>query len=222
VNKLALIAGGASIVSFAAGVATGYFVFQRKLEAQYEERMKVEIEETKKFYAKLSEKESYKTPADAAAALMPQAVGALKQYQGGDNPGHFFEKVDPAKEFSEEPPSVKSVFDRGESTDTVSEKDKRNRTEEAPYILEREEFLRNDSDYTQSTLTWYAGDGVLTDSRDDIINEVDDTVGQGNLQHFGYGSGDPKVLYVRNDALDIEFEILHHEGTYKKHVAGLD
>jgi len=222
VNKTALIAGGASIVSFAAGVAAGYFALRRKFEADYSDRLTIEIEETRKFYAKLSEKESYKTPEEAAAALLPQAVTAIKQYRGDEKP-KYFEEVDPKTEFTkEEPPSVRRIFDRGNATEEVSAVDKRNRTEEAPYILEKEEYLNNESEYTQSTLTYYAGDGVLTDSRDDIISEIDDTVGEGNLQRFGYGSGDPKVVYVRNDALDLEFEILHHEGTYKQHVAGLD
>jgi|SRR5690348_1418489 len=220
-NRTVLIAGGASIVSFAAGVAAGYFALRKKFEADYAERLTVEIRETQKFYAKLSEKEGYKTVEDAAAALLPQAVGALKEYQGQEP--KFFEAVDAEKEFAkEEPVSVRNAFEGGWSTETIQEKDKRNRTEEAPYILEKEEYLNNESEYTQSTLTWYEGDRILTDSRDDVITEVDDTVGEGNLSNFGYGSGDPKVLYVRNDVLEIEFEILHHEGTYKQHVAGLD
>jgi hypothetical protein len=211
-----------SIASLAVGSTAGYFIAKFQLGKQFDERLKTEVEETKAFYMGLSKKATYRTAEDAANDLLEprrQAIIALKEYQGEVKEDSFFEKVDEEKEFSG--PTVKSIFDKGHATEEVSEKDKRNRTEEAPYILEKEEFLQNEDERTQSTLTYYAGDGILTDSRDDIIREVDETVGQGNLENFGYGSGDPKVVYVRNCALDIEYEILHHEGTYKQHVAGL-
>lgn len=220
-NRTTIAVAISSIASLAVGSTAGYFIAKYQLGKQFDERLAREVEETKAFYMRLSEKATYRTPEDAVSALIPGAVTALKEYAGEPQDEPFFEKVDEAKEFPKSTPSVKSIFDKGNSTEEISEKDKRNRTEEAPYILEKEEFFRNDSEYTQSTLTYYAGDGILTDSRDDIIDEVDVTVGQGNLDNFGYGSGDPKVLYVRNDALDLEFEILHHEGTYKQHVAGL-
>lgn len=222
-NRTTIAFAISSIASLAVGSTAGYFIAKYRLGKQFDERLAQEVEQTKAFYTKLSEKATYRTAEDAVNALIPDAVTAMKEYQGEVKEDSFFEKVDEEKEFSqtEMPPTVKSIFDRGKATEEVSEKDKRNRTEEAPYILEKEEFLQDEMSYTQTTLTYYAGDNILTDSRDDVINEIDSTVGEGNLQNFGYGSGDPKVVYVRNDVLGSEFEILHHEGTYKQHVAGL-
>jgi hypothetical protein len=97
----------------------------------------------------------------------------------------------------------------------------RNRSEEAPYIISKEEYFRNEEDMTQSVLTYFQGDGVLCDERDDLINEIDETVGVDNLLKFGVDSGDPNVVYVRNHVLDIEFEINLSHGSYAQEVAGL-
>jgi hypothetical protein len=102
---------------------------------------------------------------------------------------------------------------------TDDEKDLRDRR--TPYILEKDEYLESDSDFNQTTVTYYAGDETLADERDDIIEDIDKVVGLANLQRFGHGSGDPRVLYVRNELLEIDYEILLHEDKYKDLVAGM-
>ena len=48
-----------------------------------------------------------------------------------------------------------------------------------------------------------------------------DTVGKANLDCFGQISGDPNVLYVRNEKLRVEYEVTRDERMYKEVVTGL-
>jgi flagellar basal body-associated protein FliL len=218
--KLSIVVGTTAIVSLAAGSAAGYFIALKILEKKYEGRLQEEVESTKKFYAKLYKKDEFQTPESTMKEIAPgaaEAAAALINYQGRGSKS--FEVVDTKKEFVEE---VLSNIFSDTTTEEISEKEKRDRTEEAPYILTKDEFMENDSEYTQSTVTYFGGDKVLIDSREDMIEEVDMTVGEGNLERFGHGSGDPNVLYVRNDRLELEFEILLSRGKYSKEVAGLE
>lgn len=206
------------IVTFLAGSAIGYLVARKRLQKEFEERLAQEVQSTRDFYAMLRKKENYKTPEEAAKDLSPEAVEAVKamvNYQGISVKQDDPEQAEAAKQL------VENIFTKTSASEHVSAEDKRNRTEEAPYILDRDEYMENETNYTQSSVTWFAGDSVLIDEREDVIDDVDMTVGERNLVRFGYGSGDPNVLYVRNDMLHIEFEILFSEGKYSKEVAGL-
>ena len=83
---------------------------------------------------------------------------------------------------------------------------------ERPYIIQPGEF-HEFYDYEPHTLTWYA-DGILADDTDEIIDDIDGTVGLDNLDHFGENPDDPDTIYVRNDKLQSDYEILKDNGTY--------
>jgi uncharacterized protein YneF (UPF0154 family) len=226
-NKSLILTIAISTSTCTIGAAVGYFFAKKKLEKQFDERLKAEVEETRAFYKKVYKEDEFQTPEKAAEALIPAAARAIRNYQGVparniDVDGQLIgDKY--LTDLRQKLVEVDSnVFTQGGSTETIDETDIRNRTEEAPYPLSKDEFFNNESNYIQSTLTYYAGDAVLMDAREDVIEDVDNTIGVDNLSKFGYGSGDPNVVYVRNDALDLEFEILRHGGKYSKDVAGLD
>ncbi len=75
---------------------------------------------------------------------------------------------------------------------------------EKPYVISPEEFGDFD-DYEQISLTYYA-DGNLTDENDELIENVEDIVGEESLEHFG--EYDEDAVYVRNDRLKCDYEIL--------------
>jgi hypothetical protein len=45
-------------------------------------------------------------------------------------------------------------------------------------------------------------------------------VGEENLAKFGHGSKDPNLVYVRNEGMDLDFEISYAEGKYSEQVMG--
>lgn len=87
-----------------------------------------------------------------------------------------------------------------------------------PYILHRDEFMGNEMDYRQETMTYYAGDNVMVDPQDNPIYNYPDLMGE---LHFGHGSNDPNVVYIRNEGIHMEWEVLLSTGTYAYEVMGL-
>src|SRR5690606_22594158 len=95
-----------------------------------------------------------------------------------------------------------------------------NRREDAPKILHKDEVYAGEKNYMQSTLTFYEGDRVLVVEEDETpLYNLSDVTG---MLRFGHGSGDPNVVYIRNDKRRAEYEVLRHEGHYAHEVLGLD
>lgn len=87
----------------------------------------------------------------------------------------------------------------------VKEGEKMNSIKE-PYCIPAEEYGEYMS-YEQETLVYYS-DGVLVhDDTDKVINDINNTVGEFFYDHFGEND-DEDVVYVRNDVLKKEFEII--------------
>ena len=72
-----------------------------------------------------------------------------------------------------------------------------------PVVISPEDLY--DADYPVVTLIYYA-DGVLTDDNDNIIEDIDDIVGEESLNTFGEYEDD--AVYVRNDRTKCIYEIL--------------
>lgn len=89
-----------------------------------------------------------------------------------------------------------------------------------PYIITLDEFNENEGDYTQTTVTYYQGDNVLADDREQPISNANGVIGDSNLQ-FGNGSEDPNVVLIRNDTLEVDFEVCLSPGTYSEEVLGV-
>lgn len=89
-----------------------------------------------------------------------------------------------------------------------------------PRVVTIEEFAENPKDYDQRTITYYEGDDVLVDEHDIPIDDIDGVIGLGSLDHFGYGSRDPDIVYVRNPWISMDLEVTREKGSYEESVAG--
>ena len=72
-----------------------------------------------------------------------------------------------------------------------------------PYIIEPQEFGALDG-YSLITLYHYS-DNVLADDCDELVEDLDDVVGEDYASHFGEYEDD--CVYVRNDRLKADYEI---------------
>lgn len=88
---------------------------------------------------------------------------------------------------------------------------------EKPYIISPEEFGDFD-DYTKLSLTYYS-DKVLADEDDEIIDDIEETVGSDFDDHFGEYEDDS--VFIRNDRLKCDYEILRDNRSYED-VTGKD
>lgn len=73
-----------------------------------------------------------------------------------------------------------------------------------PYVISPEAFDTLDG-YDTINLTYYA-DGVLADDTDEIVEDVDGTVGEDFADHIGDYEDD--AVHIRNDRLQVDYEIL--------------
>jgi hypothetical protein len=83
--------------------------------------------------------------------------------------------------------------------------------DEEPYVIPPDEYGEKD-DYECVSLTYYA-DSVLTDDFDNVIEDVEGSVGFESLSHFGEYEDDS--VFVRNDRLKCDYEILLDARTYE-------
>lgn len=79
-----------------------------------------------------------------------------------------------------------------------------------PHIITPEEFGEKE-DYDTISLTLYS-DGVVADDADKPIDDIDDVIGKGSLDHFGEYEDDS--IFVRNDKLKCDYEVLIDEREY--------
>lgn len=81
-----------------------------------------------------------------------------------------------------------------------------------PYVISPDDF--DTIDYEVQTYMWYAGDNTLTDDMDFPIVDIDGTVGEDAVNHFG--EYEPDAVHVRNDQLQMDFEILYDDRSFSE------
>lgn len=231
-ENVRFLVGVCSVASAALGGAAGYVVSTKILEKKFQERLTAEMQDAKSYYQDL-----YSTPTfvqdnytvevkvpDAEeddpvpSDLVAKAIGALRDYQGEDH-----EEKEEKGRIHREPVIINNIFTNatppGEEVLGALLAD---RDPSAPYIITKEEFLQNEPDFEQAQFTYWEGDGILVDDREEMdpIQNTDMVAGDDNLLRFGYGSGDENVLYVRNETLDppIDLHITRSSGKYSVEV----
>lgn len=96
--------------------------------------------------------------------------------------------------------------------------EKRNTNE--PYVISIDEFMDEHEDYDKHTLTYFEADETLIDSNEKIIPEVSATVGIDPLTMFGRFSKDKNIVYVRNERLEMDYEVCLDTRSYTEAIAG--
>lgn len=71
----------------------------------------------------------------------------------------------------------------------------------------------NVAGYDYKELYFYAGDGVMLDDSEDFIDNPEFLVGD-VLDKSGFKTNDEKSLYIRNESLGSDFEVIKVLGTY--------
>lgn len=223
--KLGIAVATTGTVCFAAGSTAGFFYAKHLLKLRYEELAGQEIAQAKAFYSKQVKDQNFPSVDDAAEALLPKEVEeTVATYQGKRSTVTItpYHKVELQGEAAESPVKTSNIFAKQPETEADWERRVRNRTEEAPYVITNEEYFAGELEYKQATVTYYEGDGVLADERDDVIDGIDLTIGDDNIIRFGDHSEDDNIVYVRNDRLGIDFEVTRSQGKYSVEVAGFE
>ena len=80
----------------------------------------------------------------------------------------------------------------------------------APFVIHPDRF-GEDCEYETITLTRYS-DGVVADENDEPLDDFEDVIGTDWENRFG--EYEPDAVYVRNDILKADYEILRDNRKY--------
>lgn len=232
---------GVAFVVGATAAAVAVYITKKRLKKHYEEIARQEIEEARSYFqrnlkpaspTKLAaqyheEKEEHVSPvsADPEVAEMHR-IAASYQSDDIEQARASLEEVTgrnvDVEVPGEEAPVNQNVFEMADpGTDEFDyETEERNRSEDTPYVISHDEFMASEKDYQQVSLTYYEGDDVLADEKDQVIDDEDAVVGSHNLLRFGQGSKDNNIVYIRNDRLTLEFEVVRSQNKYVEQVLG--
>jgi len=119
-----------------------------------------------------------------------------ERYETGGDP-------DPDDETTTNEDSVAAIFNPEDIPERVPGR---------PFVIGVAEYM-NETDYDKVSLVYYDEDGVLADDRDQI---VDLNIIGGLTEHFGRGSQDPLIVYIKNEKLGTIFEVVKDEQSYTK------
>lgn len=90
-----------------------------------------------------------------------------------------------------------------------------------PYVISVDDYMEGVDGFESHTLTYYAKDQQLTNDKDELIPDVRQTVGFGNLQKFGSKSGNGDTVYIRNHQRQADYEVVREHGSYREEVLNI-
>ena len=186
--------------AFAIGAAIGSFVTWKIVKTKYKRIADEEINSVKEVFARrYSEKMSKEKPNENTNQVSLTLDETEKNANIQDDITAYHELLDKLKYANIDVDSL--IAKKGGSTVT-----------DGPFVISPDEF-GEDPNYQTVSLTLYE-DGVLTDDYDDIVVDVDDLVGEDSLTHFGEYEDDS--VFVRNESMQTDFEILRDLRTYRE------
>ena len=84
--------------------------------------------------------------------------------------------------------------------------------QDRPYVVTPEEF-GNADEYDITSLNYYA-DGIVSDDWGNKIEDLEATIGEDFASH--YGEYEEDAVYIRNDRLKVEYEVLKSLSKYSE------
>ena len=192
-----------NVLMFAAGAAIGSAVTWKVIKTKYEKIAQEEIDSVKEAFAdrltNLQEQVDDYSTADEAEEWQDRC----RKVDWSDLEDLDEEEEEPDDNLNDYARLIdKYTNEKGGVDDMAKE----------PYVISPYDFGELDG-YNQFELTYYA-DGTLEDDEYNIITDVDELIGAGSLLTFGEYEDD--AVFVRNERLRSDFQILKDYRTYEQ------
>lgn len=190
-----------NVLMFAVGAAVGsavtWKILDTRLKAKYERIVQEEIESIREAFSDEQPTDEDEDP-----------DGEYKQINWED----LEDLKEELEDESDEPDQSEITRYRQLADNYTSEKGGAEEMTEKPYVIAPYDFGELDG-YSQVELTYYA-DGVLEDEDYNIVAEadIDEIIGSDSLNTFGEYEDD--AVFVRNERLRADFQILKDYRTY--------
>ena len=171
---------------FTVGAAAGAVVTHQILKPKYERMVQEEVNEFKNDWAERNNESEEETDSEVTEDTVPDEID-LAAYK---------KLVDDAK--------YASILEEGGS---------KSMSNDDPYVISPLKFAEG-CDYETISLTYFKNGGILVDELGELVNDIEGTVGLEFHEHFGEYTDDPDTVYVRNDRLEVDYEIQLDIGEY--------
>lgn len=189
-----VIAGLIFLAGVGVGVAVGCYAVKNKYIQEEQEARQAHLDQVKEYKAKLNEVE--KNYSDIFNAPEIEKAKEIMEKEGYLTLSEAKAEPDEEEELTDENAPVLTEIERREL--------------DRPYVISPSEF--GELDYEKIELTYYA-DGILTDDRNEIMDDPDDIIGPDALDSFGDYEDDS--VYVRNDGRRCDYAILKDLRNYR-------
>lgn len=180
-----------NITLFAAGAAIGSAVTWKIVKTKYEQIAQEEIDSVKEVYSRK------KSTLDLADIPEEEPIESIEEE---------------SKTIMKECNSI--INNMGYANYNNIKKEEKggldSMTQDKPYVICPDEF--DEIGYTVVSLLYFS-DKVLTDDMYEEVEDIEGTVGIESLNHFGEWEDDS--VFVRNDALKCDYEILLDQRRYQ-------
>lgn len=90
-----------------------------------------------------------------------------------------------------------------------------------PYVIPVAEFIEDKETYDKITLYYYNQDDTLSGEDDEVVTDVESLIGADGLLCFGSLSDDPDIVYIRNEQLMIDYEVINIDNSYQEAILGI-
>ena len=187
--------GVVALVSAGIGAGVSYLVTKKVVSARYDAIIDKELNEARAYYKRFNKKEEYADP-----------VEVLKSYRPEPDEGTYVTFGNPADVILDD--------------DWDQEKEEASRSDEAPYVISKDEWLNTRPEYEKADYLYYAEDDIVIDAGTVPLRDVDSLLGPDFMDKFGYGSGNRNLVYIRNEELETDFEITRTSNDFSEEVLG--
>ena len=208
-KQILIFAGGALL-----GAAGGYFLADRLIKKKYELMAQQEINEVKSMYLakcrKLDDIKKNDEQKSIIATFNPSNVSV--------------DHLDIDKEIKNKINDMYGILSKTKYSNSLSatnldgsedrfiEDEPPIENLETPYVITTRDFVHTKRYYDKITLLYYEDDGTLATESDNMIEDIDVAIGDSSLDHFGEYEED--AVYVRNDRLSTDYEVLLQHGSF--------
>lgn len=234
---------GFAIGAASAAVAT-YFITKTVAEKEANARADIEIAEMRDHWkakgvaleaqmgkgdlSEIVQEKGYKTKepeqftSPPMAVQPPSSVANIEDTRAGEPPDDSVMAVNEIE--GENGIRTRNVFQERERRipyEWISAEERKRRSPDRPYVIHQDERYEIEG-YSEVSYTYYAADDVLCNERDEVVDPADrdNLIGEANLERFGHGCDDPMIVHIRNDNLEIVYEIIKSPNSFAEEVHG--
>ena len=184
-----------NVLMFAAGAAIGSAVTWKIVKTQYDRIVQEELDSIREAFGEDN------APDESAGEEQSECEGQINWDE--------LEDLKEEMEDEQEPDVDRKKYEKI-TNNYKTEKGGSETMAKEPYVISPYDFGELD-EYHQIELTYYA-DGILEDDEYNIVTDVEELIGRESL--FTFGEYEDDSVFVRNEHLSTDFQILKDYRTY--------